>query len=106
MALLPVYDRQVDPTFQAAEVGGDWFPNDEATEALVVNGGFSAITVMASATRLCGHGVLDHWIKVVDPGEVMRFGPFLGARFNDSSGWVNLSYTGVTGVSVAAQRQK
>ena len=106
MAVLTVQDRQVDPTFQAAAGGGDSFKNDGATELLLFNAGFAAITVTAVAVRKCSHGFLDHWQKVVDPGELMRFGPFRSSQFNSATGIASFTYSDVTGLQVAAQRQQ
>lgn len=106
MAVLLVHDRQVDPTFQAASGGGDSFANDGTTELLIYNAGLVAITVTAVAARRCSHGFLDNWAKTVQPGTVMRFGPFLASQFNNASGFAAFTYSAVTDVSVAAQRQK
>lgn len=105
MAVLPVHDRQVDPTFQAAAPGGDSFANDGATELLISNTGPTARTVTAIAVRKCSHGFLDHWEIEVDAGELMRFGPFRSDRFNSSTGVVSVTYDDATDLTVAAQRQ-
>jgi hypothetical protein len=106
MATLTVQERQTDPSFVAAEAGGDAFVNDGATELLVLNVGLSTQTVTVVAARKCSHGFLDDWTKDVDPGELMRVGPMLPGRFNDSAGLCSVTYTDVTGISVAAQRQR
>lgn len=106
MALLTVHERQVDPTFQAADVAGDTFQNDGFTEILVQNPGPTPITVTAVAARKCSHGFLDDWVKTVDAGEMLRFGPFLSSRFNSPTGIASVSYSDVAGISVAAQRQR
>lgn len=106
MALLTVHARQVDPTFQGADVAGDTFANDGATEVLIVNPGPTAITVIALAARKCSHGFLDNWIKSVPAGQMLRFGPFLPSQFNSPTGIASISYSNVTGISVAAQRQR
>lgn len=106
MAVLAVSDRQVDPTFQAADVAGDSFVNDGSTELLVLNPGPSSITVTAVGTRRCSHGFLDNWVKTVDAGELLRFGPFESSWFNTPAGVMSVSYSSATGISVSAQRQR
>lgn len=106
MALLTVHERQVDPTFQAADVAGDTFPNDGSTELLIVNPGPTPITVVAIGARKCSHGFLDNWIKTVEAGEMLRFGPFLPSWFNSPTGIMTVFCSSVAGISVAAQRQR
>lgn len=106
MALLVVYARQDDPVFVAASVSGDTFQNDGETELLITNPGPSSTTIIAVATRKCGHGFLDNWIEVIPPGSLFRFGPFLPSRFNDPNNILTIGFTSVVGVSLAAQRLK
>lgn len=106
MALLTVHDRQVDPTFQAADVAGDTFVNDGSTELLVINPGPSAITITAAGARKCSHGFVDNLVKTIEAGELLRWGPFLPSWFNSPAGVMSVSYSAVAGISVAAQRQR
>lgn len=109
MAVLPVFARNVDPTFQAADVAGDQFTNDGATELLVMNTGISSVAVLVSAARVCNHGFLDHLVETVEGGETFRLGPFKSSRFNNASGVVSVTYqvgADLSDISVAVQRQQ
>lgn len=109
MAVLTVSARNVDPTFQAADVAGDQFVNDGATEFMVMNTGVAPLAVLVSAARVCNHGFLDHLVETVAAGETFRLGPFKSSRFNNASGLVSVTYqvgADLSDISVAAQRQK
>lgn len=108
MAVLTVQDTAVTglaTSFPAASGGGDSFPNDGMTYLHVKNGGGAAITVTIDSQAQCSFG-FDHNQEVtVDPGaEGKRIGPFKPIRWNDTNGRVNVTYSGVTSVTVAAIR--
>lgn len=96
----------------AAAGGGDSFanPTDERTELLVVNGGGGSINVtivaQPASVPVPGYGTvpLASEVIAVAAGATKRIGPFPAAKFNDASGRVNVTYSGVTSVTVAAVR--
>lgn len=90
------------PTFGAASAGGDSFANDGDTMLHVKNGGAGVVVVTVDSATLCSYG-FDHNITVSVPaGGERMIGRFLKARFDDADGRVNVSYDGVTSVTVAA----
>lgn len=104
----------LDPTFAAASAGGDAFvnPNDERTYIRVKNGGASPITVTVSpvtpnsvkqAGATPGPVSLPNYSVAVPASGDISIGPF-PAAYNDAGGNVNVSYSGVTSVTVAAIR--
>lgn len=95
----------------AAAGGGDSFanPDDERTVLKVINGGGGSITVTITpavvAATLPGFGAVTkaNGGGSVGAGATRYFGPFPKA-YNDANGRVNVTYSGVTSVTVAALR--
>jgi hypothetical protein len=86
----------------AAAVGGDTFANNGKTVLEVTNASGSDKTVTIDSLVNCNQGS-DHDIAVtVATGTTKRIGPFDPSRFNNSSGLVSVTYSGVTSVTVAA----
>lgn len=91
--------------FDAADAAGDDFVNDGRTILIVKNTDAAPKTVTVNSQALCSQG-FDHDIAVIVPdttGESI-IGTFPKGRFNDATGKVAVSYSSVTGVSVAAVR--
>lgn len=107
MADLTVQSMTIDgvsPTYGAAAAGGDTFDNDGSTFLHVKNGGGSGVTVTLQSQVSSpppGTVAADKQITVAASGEQM-IGPVNKAAFNDASGKVNVTYSGVTSVTVAA----
>lgn len=105
MATLNIYRVDLDggkPTFVPASAGGDDFANSGKTFLIVKNGGAGAVTVMINSQAPCSYG-FDHDIQVsVAAGDESWIGPFSKARFNNQDGKVQVTYSGVTSVTVAA----
>lgn len=104
----------LEPAFVAAAAGGDKFtnPNDERTYVRVKNGGASPITVTVApvapnsvkqAGATPGPVSLPNYSVPVPASGDITIGPF-PAAYNDADGNVNLTYSGVTSVTVAAIR--
>lgn len=90
------------PAFAAAAAGGDSFANDGRTVLHAKNGGAGAITVTVNSQQACDQG-FDHDLAVAIPaGQERMIGPFPQSRFNDSSGLVQVTYSDVTSLTVAA----
>lgn len=88
--------------FTAASVDGDEFPNDGRTLFIVKNGGTTAITVTVNSQKKCDQGY-DHDVVVnVGTSAEIVIGPLPTDRFNNTSGRVNVTYSDVTNVTVAA----
>lgn len=89
------------PAPVAASVGGDQIPGTPRTILRVVNGGGSSITVTVNSQQNCDQG-FDHDLAVAVPaGATREIGPF-GQRFYDSNGFVQVTYSAVTTVTVEA----
>lgn len=94
----------LNPTYGSAAVGGDEFPNSGREVIHVKNGHSGAQTVTVDSQALCNQGV-DHNPAVSIPaGEERIIGPFPKARFDDASAKVQLTYSGVTALTIAVIR--
>lgn len=107
MAELTVQDivqAGLSPTLVAAAAGGDTFDNDGRTFFHIDNGGGASITVTFAQQAACSIGVVgDHDIAVaVLAGEERMIGPFEKHIFDDSDEEVEVTYSGVTTVTVGA----
>lgn len=94
----------------AASAGGDTAPNDGRTFLLVENGGASSITVTVTAQKTSlsvpglGNVTKANVAQAIAAGDEALLGPFAPAVFNDINGNIDITYSGVTSVSVAAIR--
>lgn len=92
----------VAPSFTAASATGDEMPNDGNTVCHVKNGSASSITVTINSQEKCSQG-FDHDLTITVPASGERMiGPFSRTRFNNTNGNVEVSYSAVTSVTVAA----
>ncbi|MGE5592590.1 MAG: hypothetical protein ACM3X3_02755 [Betaproteobacteria bacterium] len=90
------------PSFAAADVAGDKFANNGRTLLVVKNGSASPVTVTVNSQRKCDQG-FDHDVTVEVPaGSEKWIGPLDPARFNNASGQVEVAYSAVASVTVAA----
>jgi hypothetical protein len=89
-------------TYSAADVAGDRMINDGNTVFKIKNADAAAKTVTINSAATCNYG-FDHDLVISVPaGEEREIGPFPRNRFNDDTGKVNVTYDGVTSVTVAA----
>ena len=95
-------------SYSPADVAGDTFVNDGNTRLLVKNGGGGSldvtITAQKTTTSLSGYGILTKQNQVlsVGAGAEAVIGPFPSTAFNNASGSVAVTYSGVTSLEVAA----
>jgi hypothetical protein len=105
MATLAVQDVNtsgIGPTYAAASGGGDQFPNDGRTLLHVKNGSGAPITVTVASQRSCDQGSTHNTTVSVPASGERMIGPFPTDRYSDSNGFVQLTYSGVTSLTVAA----
>ncbi len=90
----------VDDAGVAADAGGDQFANSGAEFFRIHNGGGAQITVtIATQLAVDGEAVADKTVDV-PAGESRVIGPFPTGLYNDSSNNIQLTYSGVTSVTV------
>lgn len=91
-----------DLTLSNASGGGDKFANTGVEMLLVQNGSGGSINVtVATPQTVDGNAVADKVIAVAD-GKTALLGPFSKATYNDTDGFVNVTYSGTSSVKVAA----
>lgn len=90
------------PAFVSASEGGDEFANSGRVFLHVKNGHTSDQTVTVNSLRICDLGYDHDAIVTVPAGEERLIGPFPRFRFNDPNGKVQVSYSGVTALTIAA----
>lgn len=94
----------LEPSYDAGAAGGDEFVNGGNTFIHVKNGHTSAQTVTVDSQAKCSQG-FDHDAAVSVPASGERMiGPFAKDRFNDADGKVQISYSGVTSLTIAVIR--
>jgi hypothetical protein len=94
----------VTPSYTAANVDGHSIANDGTVVLHVKNGGASPINVTVPIPTLVdGQAVSSRVVAVANAGEKI-IGPFPAAQYNQSAGDVNVDFSAVTSVTVAALR--
>lgn len=94
----------LETTYAAAAAGGDQFANDGKEFLHVKNGSGGDITVTIESqvsSPPAGTAVTNQAV-VVTAGEERMIGPFPKSAYNDASGYVQITYSGVTTLTIAA----
>lgn len=105
MATLTVADVNsagVIPSYGAASVNGDQFSNDGKTMIHVITGTSGTLNVTIASQVTCDQGSTHNTIVNVASTSAKMIGPFPTNRFNDANGYVQLIYSQVTNVTIAA----
>jgi hypothetical protein len=91
----------LEAAYVACGAGGDDFVNSGKAFIHVKNGHTSPQTVTVNSQASCSQG-FDHDVAVeVTNAEDRMIGPFAKDRFNNSSGKVLITYSGVTALTIA-----
>ena len=91
----------VEVTFTAANADGNYFTNDGRTFIWIKNGDESDHNIIIDSPTSCNYGFTHDVTVEVTTGEDRLIGVFDTARFNDSNGRVNVTYSAVTSVTIA-----
>ena len=94
----------LNPSFVAAAAGGDAFLNAGREFLHVKNGGGSEVTVTVDSQVPCNQGYDHNAVVAVPAGQERLIGPFPKARFDYANQKVQVAYSDVTSVTVAAVR--
>lgn len=89
-------------TLAAAAGGGDSFPNDGATNFEIAVGVTATTVTFVSVP--CTHGRTKDLVLGPITSQTHVIGPFDPTLFNDVNGRVNVTYSQVANVTVAATR--
>lgn len=92
----------IAPSYDAAAAGGEEFVNSGRVFIHVKNGGGSSIDVTVDSQTPCSQGFDHNAVVAVGAAADKMIGPFPKDRFNDTAGKVQVTYSGVTSVTIAA----
>lgn len=107
MATLSVINVNLEgatPLYVPVDAGGDEFINKGRTFLHIKNSGSGGgpVTVTITSRFQCDQG-FDHDVGVVVAAASSEMvGPFPAVRFNDDDGIIDVSYSGTTGMTIAA----
>lgn len=91
-----------DPSLTTAAGGGDQFSNNGKTYLKVANATGATVTVTIASQQACSQGATHNTTASVASGQTKLLGPFPADRYNDANGYVQVSYSGVTSITVGA----
>jgi hypothetical protein len=95
----------LNPSYGAADAGGDEFANSGREVIHVKNGHTSEQTVTVDSKAVCSQGYDHNAVVAIPAGEERIIGPFPKVRFDDpSTGKVAISYSGVISLTIAVIR--
>lgn len=85
----------ITPTTEAVAAGGDQYANDGRQWVEIWNDHASASRTTTIVTQLTvdGQAVADRTVITTAANDTSRFGPFQTNIYNDSSGFVQLTYS-------------
>ncbi len=92
------------PSYAACAAGGDEFVNSGRDFIHIKNGHTSPQTVTVNSQAPCDQGVDHDAAVVVTNAQERMIGPFPKNRFDDAGGKVQLTYSGVTALTIAVVR--
>lgn len=92
------------PSYAAAAVGGNAFLNSGREYFHVKNGSAASIDVTVDSVAPCNQGFDHNVVVAVAASAEKLIGPFPKSRFNDAAEKVQVTYSAVTTVTVAAVR--
>lgn len=89
-------------TYQAADAGlSDQYLNDGHSLVHIQNAGGVTCNVTVNSVRPCDQGFDHDETFAITAGNDLLIGPFSQTRFNNASGYVQISYDQVASVTVA-----
>jgi hypothetical protein len=100
MATIPYRAAGAALAYQAASVGGDKYAAGSG-RVHVRNASGAPITVTIHAQQNCNQGFPHDLTYVVGAGTDVILGPFDTNRFDDGTGFIQLTYKDVTSLTVA-----
>jgi hypothetical protein len=89
-------------SYTAAATAGDEFANDGRTFIYVMNADSAATTVTVASVTNCSYGFDHDAVVSVPAGSEIHIGPFNRSRFNAADGNVDVTYSSVASLTLAA----
>lgn len=87
--------------FAAAAVAGNYFANDGKCIAILKAATGQQVATFVTQAKYQGYALADRTLTVVATTGFAVDGPFDPALFNDANGLCQITYDGVTGMSIA-----
>lgn len=84
----------------AADAAGNYFENDGNTLFVVTNGAGAPQTVTIASQVQCNQGSTHNIVQAIPAGETWLFAGLTPARFSDSAGDVQVTYSAVVSLTV------
>lgn len=84
----------------AADVAGDSWANSGNQMAAIINGGIGSVTVTLPYQIQFDGGTPTNKTLAIPAGHTAIVGPFSPAYYNDTNGRANITYSGVSSVSI------
>ena len=100
LTVASIVQAGVAPTLTAADVAGDTFDNDGRTYFHANNASGGSITITFAAQNECSQGQSHDIAVAVGAGAEALIGPFEKHIYNDNNEEVNVTYSGVTSLTV------
>lgn len=94
----------LEATLAAANADGSYFVNSGRDFIWIKNGHSSPQSVIIDSPVECSQGSSHDITVAVTNGEERLIGPFPQSRFNNTNGQVNLTFSGVTLLTIAIIR--
>lgn len=99
-----VLNTGLEATFSSANADGNYFINDGKTFIEIVNSDGSDHNIVIDSPVECNQGSSHDITVTVTAGERRHIGPLSKSRFNDDNGYVNVTYSAVTSVTIAVMK--
>lgn len=105
LATQQIVNAGVIPTYAAAAGGGDTVAPGDTTFVHVKNASVGSITVTVDSVAASSYGTDVDLVVAIAAGAEKMIGPLPASRFaQTTTGLVNISYSGVTSLTVGAFR--
>lgn len=90
----------LEPVLGSANGGGDEFVNNGVEFVEIDNGDGSPVTITFETPQLVDTLAVDERVVVIPAGERRLVGPFSGSTYNDALSKVQITYSGVTSLTI------
>jgi hypothetical protein len=100
MALISPITSGSAVTYQSADGDGDHYRASSQARLHIRNGGGAPITLTVHSQLACSQGSTHDTTAVIGAGTDEILGPYDAARYADADGFVQLTYSGVTSLTV------
>jgi hypothetical protein len=94
--------EEAEVSFAAANVDGNFISNNGNIGLRLANGSGSEITATVAAQNACSQGFNHDVVITIPAGDTVEVGKLPIRYYNDALGNINITYTDVTSLTIAA----